>query len=162
MLLLSSKFVSMVTQLAKSAYTIFTSALLSEQRWIVEHQRNEKHKSETVPPLGTPLHLLFTVSAAEGLDGCCWSQFWKGVGGAEEEKTLCGGLRAKHFNFFVWNYRLGFYFDEIKDFLCYLLAFKQIANLESASVQYSFTPSVAVPAALQVVFNPLGLSGTLQ
>lgn len=85
----------------------------------------------------------------------------KGLG-VQRKKRLCSGLRAKHFNFYVWNYRLGFYFDETKDFLCYLLAFKQIANLESASVQYSFTPSVAVPAALQVVFNPLGLGGTLQ
>lgn len=47
-------------------------------------------------------------------------------------------------------------------FLKNFLAFKQIANLDSASVQCIFTPSPAVPAALQFVFNPLGLGGTLQ
>lgn len=116
--LLSSKFISRVTQLAKSAYTIFTSVLLYEQRRIMERQCNEKHSSEPVPPLGTPLHPPLHSQ-------CCWragrllliSQLCRGAGDAEEENTLCSGFREKHFNLYVWNYLLGFYFDEVKDLL---------------------------------------------
>lgn len=120
MLLLSSEFVSRVTQLAKSAYTIFTSALLYEQRWIMEPQCNQKHNSESVtasPPSGDTSPPSSSHSVLLKGWTAAGSQFCKGAGDAEEEKILCCGFTAKHFNFYAWICLLGFYFDDIKDFL---------------------------------------------
>lgn len=83
--------------------------------WSTSAMRNTAESQS--PLLGHLSTLLFS----EG----CWragrllliSQFCKGAGDAEGENTLCSGFRAKHFNFCVWNYLLGFYFDEIRDLL---------------------------------------------
>lgn len=70
----------------------------------MEPQCNEKHNSESVtaspcsgdtsPPSSSQSVLLKGWTALASL-------FCKGAGDAEEEKILCSGFRAKHFDFYA-------------------------------------------------------------
>jgi len=98
----------------------------------VEHRCNEKHDSRLAHLHRTPLHpALPQPVLLKGWRAAGDPPVWKRVGDAKEERVLCGDFRVKHFNFYVRNDLLAFYFAEVKGafrFFHYLLAFKQTAN----------------------------------
>lgn len=57
-------------------------------------------QSQPVPALGTPLHPPSQSVLLKGWTALA-SLFCKGAGDAEEEKILCSGFRAKHFDFYA-------------------------------------------------------------
>lgn len=83
--------------------------------WSTSAMRNAAESQS--PVLGHLPTLLFSQRSWRAGGLLLISQLCKGVGYAEEEKILHSGFRAKHFNLYIWNYLLGFHFDEIRDLL---------------------------------------------